>query len=377
MEGLVKSFKSAGYMVDFIAVDIKGLGGESGGSKDTGEKDEAILEIKTVPTRKGGRLSRVLNICDQSYNYEFDSRGLKLVKDSIKSGHYETAIFFESVTFPLSDYVTSRRKIFIQGDPCGKRYRFGLGRAQLVSHIVGLMMEIGEWLFLKKIGRTGTIALFGTEHAKRVSIMLKKPVLDLRPWLTTSIDGYTSYEGRGKRTIYYFGGTLEGTASRFALEILCKYAIPLIKRVHGANGYEMRIVGRSNEKARKSIGDNSQVTFTGFVESFPSELAKGDIFIFVSKYWIGVRTRVCDALGAGLICVVHESIYRNMPELKRCDAVFACSDMPSVERVLRKVANLTDAERKSLRMEAIKHYKHNYDCCREGSILGLLGGAVT
>lgn len=374
MEGLVKSLKNAGYVVDFIAVDIRELGVVSGPSKSACEKNLNILEIKARPNRRGGKIRRVIHMSDQSYSYQFDSRGLKSVRDTVKSFDYTAAIFFESVTFPLSDYVASEKKIFIQGDPCGERYRFGLRRTQLVSHMVGFLMAVGEGLFLKRISKDGTIGLFGTEHAKRLSTILKKPVLDLRPWLSTTINETTSDEGRVGKIIYYFGGTLEGTASRFALKILCEHTIPLIKRVHGANGYEMRIVGRSNEKAIMSIGDNSQVTFTGFVKSFPSELAKGDVFIFVSEYWVGVRTRVCDALGAGLICVVHESIFRNMPELKDCRAVLACSDMPSVERVLRKVVNLSGAERESLRVEAIKHYKHNYACCREGSLLGLLGG---
>ena len=232
-------------------------------------------------------------------------------------------------------------------------------------------------MFLKRISRKGTIGLFGSEHARSLSVVLKRPVLDLRPWLTTSIEDTRRDERREQKAIYYFGGTLVGTASRFALEVLSEHVIPIIHRIHGPSGYELRIVGRSNEKARKEIGASSQVKFTGFVESFPSELVKGDIFILVSKYWVGVRTRICDALAAGLICIVHESIYRNMPELKACGAVLACSDMQSIDRVLRRVAKLSDAERQSLRIEAIEHYERNYDSCREGSILELLGSAVS
>ena len=376
MEGLVKAFTHHGYVVDYIAVSVEELGISSLTKKRISGKHQTIHEIKAVSSRRGGRIDRLLNISNQGYSYQLDGEDTRSLEASIEGNYYTVAVFFESITFGLSNYVTSPRKVFIQGDPCGKRYRFGLRKIQVISHVMGLIMGLGESLFLKRISKEGTIGLFGTEHAKSLSVVLKKPVLDLRPWLTTSVERSNIHEGRvgGRTTIYYFGGTLEGTASRFALDVLCEHAIPLMQKVHGANGYEVRIVGRANQRAKERIGDNSQVRFTGFVPSFPNELIKGDIFILVSKYWIGVRTRVCDALAAGLICIVHESIFRNMPELKRCRAVFACSDMTSVEEALRKVASLSDAERQSLRMEAIKHYESNYECCREGSILGILGG---
>lgn len=375
MEGLVTAFEAEGIMVDYVGINIQGLSGMNFDSNAELIRDQKFIGIKAKSFRQGGWLKRRLNVSNQSYFYKLEDADVEEFRRVIDSNRYRAAIFFESIAFELSKYVKSQRMVFIQGDPCGSRMRFGLRRSAVASQIMCLVAEIGEFCFLRKMSKQGTLALFGTEHARKLGKLLNATVLDLRPWLTGRLGEQEGEKNEGTRhkVVYYFGGTLEGTASRVAIEVLCDQILPLMQKIHGRHGYELRVVGKSNKGLRERIGNNAQVSFTGFVDSFPGELVKGDIFILVSEYWIGVRTRICDALGAGQICIVHKSIYRNMPELKQCCAVLACHSLQRIEVALKKAASLDKCERLFMRNEAIKHYERYYDCRRQGSILELVG----
>lgn len=378
MEGLVTAFEVEGIVVDYVGINVQGLSGMNFNLNKELIRDQNFMEIKAKSFRQGGWLKRILYASNQSYFYKLEDADIDEFRRVINGNRYRAAIFFESISFELSEYVNSQRVVFIQGDPCSSRMRFGLKRSNVKSQIVCLLAEIGEFCFLRKMSKQGTIALFGTEHARRLGKWLNTTVLDLRPWLTGRFGEQEREENKGKehKVVYYFGGTLEGTASRVAIEVLCEEVLPLMQRIHGRHGYELRIVGKSNKSLMERIGSNTNVSFTGFVDSFPGELVKGDIFILVSEYWIGVRTRICDALGAGQICIVHESIYRNMPELRQCCAVLACHSLQRIEVVLKKAASLDKSERLFMRNEAIKHYEQYYDCRRQGSILELVGEKI-
>ena len=76
------------------------------------------------------------------------------------------------------------------------------------------------------------------------------------------------------------------------------------------------------------------------------------------NYPVGVRTRLCSALAAGNICIVHNSILGNMPELKKCKSIFFIKSKKDYSLILKRIR-----KQKSLyllKKESIKFFNENY-----------------
>lgn len=232
---------------------------------------------------------------------------------------YDCVIAFDSLAISLSRRVSAAKKISILGDPAGRRIWHTSPWSKPVMKLKAFLVEVAELAFFALTPRRDVLAMFGSGHSKFWSHVLARKILDLRPFLTSPI--VDLHAQRGDLPIINFGGTLAGTASRQSITSIFDAILPALRSRLGSGMFELRFVGDSTEYFQRLSKPHCEIKLLGRVASFEVELAAGDIFILPMNYPVGVRTRVCSALAAGNICLVHPSVLFNMPELEQCEAV--------------------------------------------------------
>lgn len=234
--------------------------------------------------------------------------------------HYDAVVAFDSLAVSLLPKLSALRKLAILGDPAGKRLWHSSPWSRPVAKLKAAFLGFAETSFFSRLSPDIAIAMFGTGHAQSWQRRMRRPVMDLRPFLPDTpfqIELSTS-----DKHILYFGGTLAGTASKLSIDIIAKAIMPALLQQFGEDGVELRLVGDCPTHFREAVQRFKSVKIVGRVDLFEAEIAKGDMFILPMNYPVGVRTRICAALAAGNICLAHPSVLKNMPELKSCPSVF-------------------------------------------------------
>ena len=258
-------------------------------------------------------------------------------KPALLNDVYDGVIAFEPLAIELAKSVTSKRVIGILGDPTGRRTWHSSGWRQLQMKMQAVFWDLAEpYHFRRSIPGSWQIAMFGTGHAALWKRLLGRSVVDLRPSLPVKA---STADAAPEKIVVLFGGTLTSTASRQSLDPLFDEIIPSLRAGFAGKPFELRLVGECPEfVARRAVGF-PEVRILGKVASFEQELAKGHIFLLPMNYPVGVRTRVCSALAAGNVCIVHPSILFNMPELEECPAVIVEQDISSYASIIEKAVS--------------------------------------
>jgi hypothetical protein len=149
--------------------------------------------------------------------------------------------------------------------------------------------------------------------------------MDLRPFMPKNSRIGLDEKSTEQQPIVTFGGTLAGTASRLALNSLSTY-LSALRRRYGPSNFEVRLIGQCPHGIASYLKRVfPEVRIIGRAPSFEQELSNGIIFVLPMNYPVGVRTRICYALGAGCVCIVHRSVLNNIPELQNCPAVMVAN----------------------------------------------------
>ena len=269
---------------------------------------------------------------------------------------YDLAIAFDSIAIPMMRHVTAHKKICIIGDPAGRRLWHSTPWSKPVLKSKALLLDVAEMAVYRTIPKDMTLAMFGSGHAAHWSRLLQRKVLDLRPFLALSV--VTLPEHEPEKPIISFGGTLGNTASRQSLRLIVDGLLPALRTRFGRGGFVLRLVGEAPPLYTQMVEQFEEIELTGRVASFEQELARGELFILPMNYPVGVRTRVCAALAAGNICLVHPTVLYNMPELSKCVAVYP---VRSPQDYIDVIARLPSGEeRLHLRREAIAFFDRHY-----------------
>lgn len=232
---------------------------------------------------------------------------------------YDGIVAFDSLPMTLARSIAATQKVIIIGDPAGRRLWHSTPWSKPLNKIKAVLLDIAELVFYRSIPQQWTIAMFGSGHAARWSRGLARPILDIRPFIP--VPELNLEKRETEKPIIYFGGSLTGTASRQSVAIIFGEILPALRRRFGIGGFEMRLAGDCPEYFLKLTAPYEEIKVLGRVASFETELALGNAFILPMNYPVGVRTRVCSALAAGNVCLVHPSVLYNMPELANCSAV--------------------------------------------------------
>lgn len=232
---------------------------------------------------------------------------------------YDAVIAFDSLAVSLFPKISAFHKLAILGDPAGKRLWHSSTWSKPLTKLKAVLLGFAETSFFNRFPPSITVAMFGTEHAKSWQRHMRRPVMDLRPFLP-DVD-FQIKPANSDKPILYFGGTLAGTASKQSIDIISKAIMPALLQRFGEDGVELRLVGDCPQNFREAVQRFKSVKIVGRVDLFEAEIAKGDIFILPMNYPVGVRTRICAALAAGNVCLAHPSVLKNMPELGSCPSV--------------------------------------------------------
>jgi len=234
---------------------------------------------------------------------------------------YDGAVAFEPIAASLAKSVRSPYRFAILGDPTGRLLWHSTSNCQVRAKVRALLLDLSEILYFRlTLGKGWRIGMFGTSHARAWSRGLGRPVVDLRPFMPAP-PPLPPVSLKENKLIINFGGSLATTASRQSIAPLFDRVLPALIKTLGADHFELRLIGSCPENLSARAAQFPSVRVLGRVPSFEAELAKGHVFLLPMNYPVGVRTRVCSALAAGNVCVLHESILHNMPELLHCDAV--------------------------------------------------------
>lgn len=238
---------------------------------------------------------------------------------------FTALVAFDTVPYVLGRRVDARRKFLILGDPAGERLLHSALRGcngsprsmrRLVAAALVRATERRKWRVELNRGNW-MVGMFGTHHARSWAKSLHRRVADLRPML---LPISSSKPKSAAPFVIAFGGSLTGTASKFALPFLEKHLLPKIAADVGRT-IVFRVVGECGEPFYSLLRNKPGVEICGRVPDFAQELANADVFILPSAYPIGVRTRICAALQAGCTCICFPDVLKGMPELAECSAV--------------------------------------------------------
>ena len=318
MCGLAHAALKRGWEVTYLAL-CKSLTPEGWELPfDFGDEITRLRQAQLLYSRQtNGLRGRFLG----SFNHAAISRIHSLQCCPEISEAYDIVVAFDSLAMALSRLVQAQRRISIIGDPAGRKAWHTTSWAHPIRKCKACVLEVLELFFFSRTPREEILAMFGSRHSKYWSRMLGRRVLDLRPFLPSpAVDLETE---RGTVPIVYFGGTLAGTASRQSFRLIFEEILPALRNRFGTDMFELRIVGDGTDSIRQMSAPHPEIKLLGRVPCFETELAAGDVFILPMNYPVGVRTRICSALAAGNICLVHPSVLVNMPELVQCAAIKA------------------------------------------------------
>lgn len=340
MCGLVQSALVRGWEVSYLALVPSASQGEDWQIPfDFGKDRDRLSEYQICYSPlQVGKLRRF----ESGFNQAAAVRLLELEASSPFAENFDAVVAFDSLAVSLLPKVSALRKLAILGDPAGKRLWHSSTWSKPATKLKAALLSFAETSFFGKLPAEIAIGMFGTEHAKSWQSRMQRPVMDLRPFLPNT--AFHAGLSRSDKHILYFGGTLAGTASKQSIETISTAIMPSLLRRFGEDGVELRIVGDCPNHFREAVQRFKSVKIVGRVDLFEAEIAKGDIFILPMNYPVGVRTRICAALGSGNICIAHPSVLKNMPELKSCPSVLfvdtaedyanCIADLPSGEDLL-------------------------------------------
>lgn len=317
MCGLVQAALERGWEVSYLALLSSASQGEGWQIPfDFGKNKDRLSEYQMCYSPlQVGKLKRF----ESGFNQSAAVRLLEPDASPPFIEHYDAVVAFDSLAVSLLPKVSALRKLAILGDPAGKRLWYSSTWFKPVTKLKAALLGFAETSFFRRLPPDIIIAMFGTGHAKSWRCRMRRPVMDLRPFLP-DVAFQAGLPGSGK-PILYFGGTLAGTASKQAIDTISKAIMPALLQRFGEDGVELRFVGDCPNNFREAVQRFKSVKIIGRVDLFEAEIAKGDIFILPMNYPVGVRTRICAALAAGNICLAHPSVLQNMPELKSCPSV--------------------------------------------------------
>ena len=324
------------------------------------EKYKNNLDVNIIPIKKKklNILTKFLGTFNQSYIYDLDSE--KIIP--LIEKNFENGIFMESLPIVLSSKLKIRKKLIIFGDPVGAKVKYSNNSWNLYTLIKSFLLKYLEYFFIKKFSSNSQIAIFGTKHSYDLGNFLNKSIYDIRPFISTSYSKISYKDLKNynqKKIVFNFGGTLATTASKQALKEIINTVLSSIRDCFKKNEkYEFKIIGEVCKSYLPILKIDKNIKFTGRVNNFEKELSKGDIFILPMNYPVGVRTRLCSALAAGNVCIVHKSILINMPELKNCKSIFFVNKKNDYNELLNKFKNHKDLF--LLKQESIKFFNQNY-----------------
>ena len=269
------------------------------------------------------RLKRFVSAFDHSFSRLMEEK----IVPSLQQ-HYDKVVAFDSLAINVALNVKSNSYVAILGDPAGRKVWHSSTWTQPTIKVKALLLDISELIYYYwKIPKAWELAMFGTGHSKLWSKILFRNIIDLRPFMpNSSLVSISSKKKLNKKTVLTFGGTLSGTASSLAIKSILEDYFPALREKYGSENFEFRIVGECENNLKKYLKNkHPELVIRGLVPSFEKELACGDVFLLPMNYPVGVRTRICSALAAGCVCIVHKSVLFNMPELKNCKAVMLVS----------------------------------------------------
>ncbi len=285
-------------------------------------RSEIVYEEK--PTRVGKRsfIGRIRNYARHLVaTYDpVRAKQFSTTKPNIIGDFYDGVVAFEPLAIELAKGIASKHTIAILGDPAGRRIWHSSSPKQVRIKAEAIFWDVAEPCHYRHIiPTTWRIAMFGSGHAACWSKLLGRRVVDMRPPLPV---GSSKVQTLGDKPVVLFGGTLTSTASRRSLNPIFEQIIPALRKKFGVEGFELRFVGDCPAPLAAQAARYSEVRTIGRVRSFEDELARGHVFLLPMNYPVGVRARLCSALAAGNVCIVHPSTTFNMPEIKSCPAVF-------------------------------------------------------
>ena len=329
MCGLVQSALARGWDVNYLALVPHGGTDNSEIPFQFGPEAERLKQADLhYRPESVGRIKRFLS----GFNQASATSVVALDECRWLTAPYDAVVAFDSLAVSLLPHASARRKLAILGDPAGDRLWFSSNWRKPMLKLKALALGWAEVAFFRRLDAHIALAMFGTSHASAWARRLRRPVIDLRPFMT---EPHIEGEDVSKhKPIVYFGGTLAGTASRKSMHIISAGILPALRRRFGQDGFELRLVGDCPAAFREAVDRFREVRILGRVNRFEEELAKGDIFILPMNYPVGVRTRICSALAAGNVCIAHPSVLQNMPELEACGSVmFAIEPQEYAERI--------------------------------------------
>ncbi|TDR76730.1 glycosyltransferase [Paludibacterium purpuratum] len=366
MCGLVQAALERGWSVSYLALCPEGEEPDWEQSFDFGASEYRLrrqeLNFHAKPCNRYRRFLGGFNLAAVS---EMDN----LSQCSSYSDVYDAAIAFDSLPISLIHQISATKKIVILGDPAGKRLWHSTPWRKPLNKLKAGLLGITEILYFRGLSVNEQVAMFGSGHAKMWSRHLTRRVLDLRPFLPVT-EFYDKVQDNEK-PIIYFGGTLAGTASKQSITIIFDGIIPALREKFGKNNVELRLIGKCPESFLLKARQYREISVLGRVDSFEEELQKGDIFILPMNYPVGVRTRVCAALGAGNICIVHPSVFYNMPELRACPAVWQADSAADYASLIARMPSRENLV--ALRKKARAFFEEHYSAINaSASLLNLL-----
>ena len=275
-------------------------------------------------------IKRLLIFRSIDHSLKYDLKNIEI--NSINN--YDLLIALGHQAYFLSKKLNFKRRLFIMGDPPGERLlvfnkiNFSTVSMKSLSYLlyayICFKLENYYWKYILDFKNT-KIGIFGTFTCKRFEkIFVNKSVLDLRPAMPNFIQ-------------------LVKSTKNF------NFKFYLIGHDVGLGSSAKKVLGLKNLKILPDV------------KNFEDALSKMNIFIISTKYYIGVRTRICSALSAGNYCIITKAVLLNMPELKLCKSVQVVKD--NKEEILRSLMNyhnFTYTKKISLRAESKNFFKEHY-----------------
>lgn len=358
MCAFVKYYLSIGWNVDYFCLRTKQFALHSYKEYDFLELSERLNiydiecnEIDLLTLSK--RISSIYRL-----EYKLNPHINESVRNVVDSNFYDVSIFFESVAFSLHEIFKSHKKIFIPADPACQRLFSSSAFFDLKLKLISLVVFFAESFYLRSFRNIATISMFGRRHAQELSFLLQKNVLCLRPVLPIeNFDNTPRLLSAETCIVFYFGGSLTGTASKSTIKFINNTILPSLEAFQKHQKAEVlfRIIGSSSSLFKSSLKSSPILKLVGWVQSFENEIAKGHVFIMISNYHVGVRTRIAAALASGCACIVHPSIYVNMPELRLCKSVFTARNKCQLTQLL--LEKFSSFNREYYQTESILFYQ--------------------